>query len=743
MQFNVEQRRAIEHEQGPLLVVAGPGSGKTTVIVNRAARLLQRGLVESERLIVVTFARKAAEEMRKRAQKLLAASNIRVDNAQFTTVHSFAYRLCRQYGLTPHVMGVSQRVSLLRRVLHELELYEKSDPQTLQELLGEMSYIRSNRFTLTKEDDYEPRVLERAAFAEVMVRYQKLKKQLERCDFDDLLEQALSLMQTRKEIRRDVQRTYQYVIVDEAQDTSKLEFELLQIVAAPENNIALVGDDDQAIYSFRGGTPTTMLEFPNRYPQATVVTLNCNYRSPHKLVTFSHNVIRHNKQRFPKQIIAVPERPAVIRYLRPADEFEQVRQIVEFARENKVFQSKGNMAVIYRNNIQAVPLIDALVDHKLPFVLLPENSRSLFDQPMLQDMISFLRLLCNPLQPEINDLVRLLNKPTRYIRRSAVEQAVRNFHNDRAAFASFWEMLLRNEVFSTRELEAVRSFQALVLRIDRETRHASDYEKLDVMLAAERFGYARYLHELANDDSARAAAYVRQFCLLQTLARKNDFVDRIYRIRQAVAEATSTYDREGGIRPGIVLTTCHSAKGLEWPCVWIIDCVDGVIPNITIQAKDAYGDLEEERRLFYVAATRARQCLMLSAPQQYGGAAARPSRFLQEGELFSVEPRVARDEEDLRPRVSKRGGQVGKHRVRERKRVKNGNAAEIMHPIEKSTELQPGLHIVHRYFRETYIEDIDLERGWMIVRSVERSTETYVLHIETCIEQRLIGYTRT
>lgn len=740
MPLNPQQQKVVNHTDGPLLVVSGPGSGKTTVITHRTARLLGDMGVAPRHLLVVTFSRKAANEMRKRIQQLLQGTGIRITKEQFTTIHSFGYQIVHRYQGRPNIISGRDQNRLLRDILGNMDLWDKRDPQTLRDLKGEISYVRSHQLDLSDSNtNYKPQVLDREPLYDLLRQYRDGKQRSGLCDYGDLLEDALHLLTHDLTVRHEVQNRYRYVSLDEAQDTSPLQFKLITTVAAPHNNLVVVGDDDQAIYSFRGGSPEMMLAFPTLYENATIVKMTTNYRSASNIVQLSQHIIEHNNNRFDKDLQAATKRESTLNIVQPKDTHDQVTHIMESAKHHGAFQRPGEMAVIYRMNVQAVPLIDRLVDTQQPFRLLSTGSRDLFQRPILEDMMAFLRLVNHPEAPYVDDVVQIINKPTRYIPHDVLQDAKDHLPD---ISADIWRVLMNHPALSNRQQSNVRSFYQSLTRYQRAHHGLSDHDTLDDFLSKASFNYKKYLSDQAGNDDSRAKVYRRQFRTYQTLAHNNDFVERVLDIREAVRVAVNRTSDE----PGLILTTCHSAKGLEWPKVWLMDVLQDIQPSAAVKADDSIGDLQEERRLFYVAWTRTSDALTVSVPKKYAGREALVSQFIVESQLLpDNDPRVTKFQKQREKKTQRQSRQTSitdpRPKQKTRHKTRKTPKYTIEHPVTNSDQLKPSMQLVHRQYGNIKVGHIDPSRD--IVRIKTNDGKRKELHLETCIKQGLLGFVST
>ncbi len=720
----------MRHERGPLLVSAGPGSGKTTVIIHRTARLLQEDGISPDQLMVVTFSRRAAAEMLHRIQALLARSDVRITRRQFATIHSLGYQILRRYDGPPDVLSGKKVNRLLRQILAERELYDRRDPLTLRDLKSEISYVRANRIPFSDIGQrYRPQVLDAEDFVALLQSYQRRKEQQGASDFADLLEDALELIKNEESVRSDIQGRIQYVMLDEAQDTSPLQFDLISEVAAPQNNIAVVGDDDQSIYSFRGADPDLLLRFPDMHQHVQVVKITTNYRSAGNLVQLSRRLIDHNRRRFPKELRALADRKTTIECVQPRDEIDQTAHILRAAHQNRAMDRAGQMAVLYRSNVQAVPLIEALTRQGHPFRLLSSGGAHILHHPILEDMMAFLRLVDDPEKPQTADVQQLINKPTRYIPHRTIQQLRQQLPQ---LTGEIWRHLLAHPDLSGRQREEIRKLYQGLLDYRREEGEKGDAAKLDDFLNRSPFHYDQYLRD-QSDEPDRVQGYRHRFRMFQSLARSDGFLEHIQGMRQAAAGAANTAEDDAGL----VLSTCHAAKGLQWPQVWIMDAVDGVMPSSAIRSRRRIGDEEEERRLFYVAVTRAVEGLTVSIPHSGADGPLEPSPFVEEsGLLDSGDPRIRSRQRRRQKRRSTRSASSGQKAKDSRERDEQTQG--VRHPIRDANALRPGRRLVHATFgcvriKEVYPDD----------RTVQITTEAGEdrnLHIPACLNNELLGY---
>ncbi|HEX7049167.1 MAG TPA: UvrD-helicase domain-containing protein [Longimicrobiales bacterium] len=682
--LNPEQRAAVLHTEGPLLVLAGAGSGKTKTLVHRIVHLIRGHKVDPARIVVVTFTNRAAEEMRQRVQSYAGREARAV---VISTFHSLGVRILRAHASR---LGLPQRFAIyaapdqlaalktacaeisidddrfdLKRVLRRISDWKgrRISPEVAAREVREAP-MRGNR-----SDDYE--ILAAGAYA----RYEEILRASGAVDFDDLLLLPVRLLEADEEARRDLWRRWHYLMIDEYQDTNAVQFELARLLAGSRRNLCVVGDDDQAIYAFRGADVGNILEFERHFPGARVITLEQNYRSTRRILEAANAVIAGNPRRHPKRLRTANGIGAPIDSYEHADE-EAEAETIAAEISVRAFTQKlkwGDFAVLYRVNTQARPLEEALRAKNVPYRVI--GGTSFFERKEVADAIAYLRAVVHP-DDEIA-LRRIINYPARGIGRATVLKLAEQAQARNVSFAEALRSAGEDDVGGA-AAHAIGTFLA-VLRDARRTLEAAEAEARRTPPAAEMPPIARWAHDFFDRLGLEAAIRADPRNARSADARVDNLRDLVGSIaryeRRVWAAATEEAEREGaaGFPPSladalarialadgddrdghdreddatVALMTLHSAKGLEFSDVFIVGLEEGILPHARsladAEAETPRGDpLAEERRLFYVGITRARRRLTLSLcrARRKGGelVPSLPSRFLEEipAELLNV-----------------------------------------------------------------------------------------------------------
>lgn len=610
------QRTAIAHVDGPLLVVAGPGSGKTTVITYRAAYLTKVAGVDPASLLVVTFTKAAADAMKARTARVAGAAV--ASRGTFGTFHALAYRMLRQAdpGRRIKLLEEGEQLGLVRQLMQQVGL--NTDDETVMDAVGEISRMRASTDRVAA---FNPRGMTKTDFRRLYEGYQEAKAERGALDFDDLLHEALGQLQSNPDMLAWYRNRYRHIMVDEFQDTNPVQWELVRILAAPLNNLCVVGDDDQAIYGWRGATPDFLLGFPQAFPQAVRVTLDQNHRCPPAVVQASNRLAAHNQHRFGKVVKATRSGGAPISLMSPADSLLEAEEIVQLIRRTP--GSLESWAVVYRTNQQGHTVAQVLSRAGLPYRVLG-GLPNLYRRWPVQDVLSYLRAATG----DLGAIEPVINRPTRYISRAVMQEA--------KAIAGRTGLDVLSAIAQTGLLRSwqLRPIEELIDHLLR----------LSTLPAPDAIGYVRTV--IGYDD------YIREYCtreggsademlgLLSEVQRTTPAMP----VLQFLAHVDSFSARSGQAaedgESAVTLVTCHKAKGLEFPHVVVIGAIDKLMPHRGAE------DLEEERRLMYVAMTRAKERLWVSSPGAYEGRECQPSPFIgealgPEAEAFLAQRRAA------------------------------------------------------------------------------------------------------
>ena len=645
--LNPAQREAVETTRGPLLIVAGPGSGKTRVIVHRIAYLVEAEGVSPRQIMAVTFTNKAAREMRERVDTLLGARAAGLSVGTFHRTCAEILRRDGQYvGVDPHfsIYDDGEQVALVRSLLREDGIDEKRVPprailsqvsRAKAELIDPQAYAR-------RAEGHWPEMV-----AGYYRRYQDLLERNRALDFDDLLVRVVELFRDVPEVLDRYQERYQYLLVDEFQDTNVAQYAIVRLLGSRYRNVCAVGDVDQAIYSWRAADPRNVYQFERDFPELKVVLLEQNYRSTPAILAVADAVIRQAPGRRDKRLWTENppgDAPVLFRAYDESHEAQWVVQEVERLRRAGL-AAFGDCAVLYRTNTQSRPLEDALVRYDIPYRLV--GGTRFYERKEIKDVLAYLRLVLNP--DDGMSLKRVINEPKRGIGekslqeldRWAARQEVSLFQAMKQASAGDAPAGAPPNPLTPRARRACAEFVALIEDLRAEREEVALLELLDHLL--DRSGYMAYLRD-GTEEGEERWANVQE---LRTKAAGYEDVNSAVALDDFLAEISLVQDVDslevGG--DAVTLITLHAAKGLEFPYVFLTGVEEGLCPHA--RSMDDPGQMEEERRLFFVGVTRAMRGLYLTyagSRQLYGRSLYNdPSRFLAAvpSELWSPGPAAA------------------------------------------------------------------------------------------------------
>jgi DNA helicase-2/ATP-dependent DNA helicase PcrA len=627
--LNPAQREAVETVEGPVLVLAGPGSGKTRVLTHRVAYLVREYGVPPWQIMAVTFTNKAAWEMKDRLYLLLGEQFRKLTIGTF---HAICARILRQEaeaaGISPQyvIYDSGDQLSLARQTIRSLNLDDKLfRPQAM---LRAISYAKNELVT--------PQEMRAATYREevakrVYERYQALLTENGALDFDDLLMKTVQLFKEDAETRAKYQRRYPFILVDEWQDTNMAQYELVKLLAGDRANLFVVGDEDQSIYRFRGADYRNVARFREDYPHARVVMLERNYRSSQTILDIANAVIARNVHRHPKRLFTESDGGPKTVVLEAYDEQEEGDMIVSEIRR-LVAQGEaelGDCAVMYRTNAQSRPIEDAFVRRGVPYKLV--GATRFYERKEIKDVLAYLRVLHNPYDGV--GLLRIINVPPRAIGQKTVGTLVRWAEEMGLPLYAALQTLVEDEgglraPFGTRAQRALSDFTNMIEELTRARHEVNLLELLDLLL--ERTGYASFVQDGTDEGQIRWENILE----LRTVAR--DYADL------SVDTALTTFLEEVALVSDVdnldervdapTLLTLHSAKGLEFPVVFVVGMEEGLFPHS--RSMDDPEQMEEERRLCYVGVTRAKERLYFLYTFRrtlYGESSVRePSRFLRD-----------------------------------------------------------------------------------------------------------------
>lgn len=604
MAFSKAQTQAIMHKDGPMMVLAGPGSGKTTVITHRVQYLTKEYGIDPGDILVITFTRAAAEEMRERYEALTGGGS----RVTFGTFHSIFFRILKlAYRYTAdNIVREEQQMQFVRELAQAGGLEPEDENEFAASILSEISSVKGERIAL---EHYYSKNCPDTVFRQLYAGYEEKMRRAGLIDFDDMMVLCLELFTERKDILSAWQRRYRYILIDEFQDINRLQYEIVRMLAKPEDNLFIVGDDDQSIYRFRGAKPEIMLGFERDYPGAGRILLDVNYRSTEEIVAPALRLIGENQKRFSKAIHTTGRHGKnVITKLwqDPGEENLAIAREIQLYLQSGV--RPGDIAVLYRTNAGPRFLMEKLMEYNLPFRT-RDTVPNLYEHWISRNILTYIRIAMGSRARE--DILQVINRPKRYISRDAMPDETVSFEKMKAFYAEKDWIAERIESLEG-DLRAIARMSPLAAV--NYIRQGMGYDEYLIEYAAFRRMRPEELLETA-DELKESAAGFKTFD--EWFAHIEAYKEEL--LRQAAQRRTET--------DAITLATMHSAKGLEFPIVYILDANEGITPHSRAMLDE---DMEEERRLFYVAMTRAKTRLHVYAVRERYHKKAEVSRFVWE-----------------------------------------------------------------------------------------------------------------
>lgn len=582
--YSSNQKKAIEHGAGPLMVLAGPGSGKTFVITHRIKYLIEGPGINPAHILVVTFSRAAAKEMKDRFEKLCKKSPV-----TFGTFHSVFFNLLKTaYGFgSEQIASDELRYTLIKELIKRNSI-ENEDINTLAgNLLNEIALVKQDNISIK---NYYSNSISSDTFKKIYSDYESELEARGKLDFEDMLSLTYELLSERSDILKAVQNRYRYILVDEFQDINFLQYNIIKLMAGEKQNITVVGDDDQSIYRFRGARPEIMLGFERDFRNVKKVFLDINFRSSTQIVNASTKLISFNSKRFPKNFKAKNGDGAPVSLIEFKNPFLEVNSIIKDIKDYiKSGQDINNIAVLYRTNLSPRLLIERLMRNNIPFTI-RDAIPNLFDHWVAKDIISYIKLAIN--MGDKSDLLRISNKPNRYISRDSLSSSRANietlfdYYDDKS-------YMIKRIVELREHLRTIKNLKpATALRYIRNV-----------------VGYDEYIEEYCDMNGVESDdCYSILGDLENSAAEYNNFNDWFVHMDEYKDELIEARKKSNENDKGVRLMTFHSSKGLEFDIVYIIDVNEGSVPYKKAKGVD---EIEEERRMFYVAMTRARKKLFI------------------------------------------------------------------------------------------------------------------------------------
>lgn len=605
MNYNQSQQTAILHKDGPMLVLAGPGSGKTAVITQRTIQLIKEYNVDSANILVITFTKAAANEMK---QRFLRQMGVAKTPVTFGTFHAVFFMVLKYaYGFSgSNIVAEEQRYQFMREIISYYHLEYRDENEFIGDILGEISMVKNTRIDLAHF--YSSHCGEEV-FRKIYGAYARRLSQNKLIDFDDMLTYTYDLFAQRPDILSAWQRKYRYILIDEFQDINQIQYDIIRMLAAPENNLFVVGDDDQSIYRFRGSKPEIMLGFERDYPKAKKVLLDVNYRCAPAIVEAAGKLVAHNAHRFPKEVHAAGGEAAHLFFQCFEDQWKENAYVIE---QIKSAINQGvppnEIAVLCRTNTQPRLLLEQMMEQNMTFRT-RDRIPNIYEHWIARDFFTYIRIAQGSTKRA--DYLSIMNKPKRYIGRDSLCEPEVAFDE--------WIKMYEEQPWIAERIE----------------RLWYDVKQLGTMSPYAAINYIR--RGIGYDD------YLSEYADYRNLSKEDlyDIADELlesargYRTMEEWLSHIDAYQKRleqmaksSEVSPdAVTVSTLHSSKGLEFEQVYLLDVNEGIMPykKALLEA-----DVEEERRLFYVGMTRAKSVLQICSVKQMNNKDVEISRFVKE-----------------------------------------------------------------------------------------------------------------
>lgn len=646
MEFNNAQREAVNHFKGAAMVLAGPGSGKTTVITHRIKELIRKD-VSPEKILVVTFTKAAAVHMQRKFFQIMEGEHWVKSSypVSFGTFHGIYFRilkLSKNYS-GRNILTENQKSQILREIIIRNRINTTSLNEFIQNIIGEISNVKGNMIPLS---DYAPKSCKNREFKLIFDEYAKELKSQNKIDFDDMLLDCYTLFKEEPVLLHKWQQVFEYVLIDEFQDINKIQYEIIKMLVAPENNLFIVGDDDQSIYGFRGACPELMFRFEKDYQACRKIILNINYRSTNEIIQMSKNLIKNNSSRFEKNIMSpkgnnnkndennnenenikdgcsIPRKrnnnntknknnnkseDTDVRIFR-----NQMEQLQYTAVKITELQSRGidDIAILVRNNSQ-IDIIQRFLEEQEIISESKVAKKSVFKTQVGVDIYNYIKAAINLNKVEIRNnesLIYILNKPARLISNGMISDYGIDFNSLKNVYSHSSEIV--------KKIEKLEFDLQMLLRLK---------PMAALMYILKGIGYENYLKELSRERKINYSVFEKEIEEIKTNSLKYDTLES-WILQESEENSANTKSKEKQVRKPIHIITMHGSKGLEFDSVFILDANQGIIPTSKAVRER---DFAEERRLFYVAITRAKKYLNIYYVSENLGCYVEPSIFMKE-----------------------------------------------------------------------------------------------------------------
>ena len=622
--LNKEQREAVEHIEGPCLVLAGAGSGKTKVLTTRIANMINKGIY-SGNILAITFTNKAAKEMRDRISRIVN------ENYAFVgTFHSFGLRVIRE---NYELMGLSKNftiidsddvASIIKKIMKELDINPKE--YSVSFIRNKISFIKNEMLSDGEIDKYLVSPPEKVAI-KVYREYEKILRRNNAVDFDDLLKRPVELLMSNEDVLDKYQEKFKYILIDEYQDTNEVQYKLVKLLASKYRNLFVVGDVNQSIYGFRWSNYKNILNFEKDYPEAVSITLNQNYRSTNTILNAANSVIKNNLERREVNLFSTFGDGVKIKYLRGNDEKDEVKLVIEINKLLNDGYSYNDFAILYRTNAQSRAVEDGILKMNWPYRVV--GSYYFYKRKEIKDLLCYLRLISN--HNDDVSLERVINVPKRGIGDTSINniRALANENN-----TSMFEALTK-----AKEIE----FKNVILSLSEDAKECDLTELIDKVL--EKSGMKAELEKEHTLEADIRLENLMEFKSITENYQKETGTVNLEDFLEDISIVADSADHQN-LEDAVTLMTIHSAKGLEFRVVFLIGMEEGVMPHV--MSMNEASELEEERRLCYVGITRAKERLYITNAKRrmlFGNTNMNPpSRFISEIDADLIEKQESKIE---------------------------------------------------------------------------------------------------
>lgn len=671
-ELNEKQVEAVKHYKGPCMVYAGPGSGKTTVITHRIGYLINEYNVDPSKILVISFTKSAADEMKFRFEESYSRLIKGRSTVNFGTFHSTFFRILRGYHKYDlgSILNEGEKYNVIRNIVKTLQVGNHLEDEFIKDVILDIGLLNSN---ILDRDSFVPTSMSLDDFSRVVFSYENYKKDFRKIDFDDMLTKCYDLLVSQPTVLQKIRNSFEFILIDEFQDINSVQYEIIKLIASPRENLFVVGDDDQSIYSFRGANPNFILEFDKNYKETKKVLLNLNYRSPENIIKIANSLISNNNLRVEKSMMPTKDIGVEVGIFSPPNKEVGNNELSELVFNLlKEDYSYNDIAIIYRTNILANSVVDAFLDNNIPFSS-REQIYNIFEHWMAKDILGYLESAMN-----INDrdaIKRIINRPTRYITNKAMK-AADEYHKD--------------YITSLKAKGDLMPYQNDYLnRLEVDLKNLAYLEVKDaIVYVRQKIGYDDYIRSYCLEKQISSDGLFEILDEIEELATKHITIPKF--IKHVSDFEKSIYENKKyntSVENRVELLTMHSAKGLEYKVVIIVEALEEIIPH-SRSIKDE--NIEEERRLFYVAVTRAKERLYIYCPLTRYGKKSDVSRFVKELKILE----------------------------------------------EKKSKFKKGQEVIHRVFGKGSIESINSK---MLKVKFYKTQAIKELDIDICMENGLIS----